>query len=337
MPKLSDVGEVEALRRLIAARTAVGSTAAAGVIVGTGDDAAILRGTPGADLVATTDAFVEGRHYDAALLGPRDVGRRLAAANLSDLAAMAAAPRWALLSIGARPDHDVDALVEVQSGLAAALADEGTAVVGGNLVAVEGPEWMSLTLLGEVAAGGGWTRGGARAGDLVAVTGVPGRAAAGFLLARRGTPPAEWGPVIAAWTHPVVRVRAALALAGIGAVRAAIDVSDGFGAELARMCEAGGVGAELDDEAWPADAGLERAAAFLGVAPDALRFGPGDDYELVLAVDPAAADAAVAAARTAGAPLSFVGRFTAEAGAVVRVDSAGRRTRVKPAGFDHFG
>ena len=168
MSTLGELGEFEVIRRLTAARGGAsrGRSSAAdpgvGVVVGSGDDAAVLRLVAGSDLVATTDAFVEGGHFLRDWCPPRAAGARLAQANLSDLAAMAATPRWALLSIGARPESEAADLVGFQSGLSEALAAAGAVLVGGNLTAVTGSEWYSLTLLGECERGRGWTRRGAR-------------------------------------------------------------------------------------------------------------------------------------------------------------------------------
>lgn len=338
MPTLLEVGEFEAIRLL----TGDGAPRA-DVIVGPGDDAAVLRCEPGEDLVATTDAFVEGRHYLPEWLPPGERGSRLAAANLSDLAAMAARPRWALLSIGARPEHEIEALVAFQRGLAAALAPWGAGIVGGNVTAVEGAEWWSLTLLGAVARGRAWTRAGARPGDLLAVTGWPGRAAAGLALARHGSPEVfraerdeAWRPLLDAWLRPKGRVAFALALAPAGAVTAAIDVSDGLTADLAHLCEASGVGCELHPRSLPVDPPMERAADALGLSIAALRYGPGDDYELLLAVDPGRRDACERAARESGTPLSFAGRFTERRGELTLVTADGARAPLDPRGFDHF-
>ncbi len=330
MPSLRDLGEFEVLRRLAAARPTP-----AGTRVDAGDDAAVLRAQPGRDLVVTTDAFVEGRHYPAAVLAPAVLGARLALANLSDLAAMAASPRWALLSMGVRPEHDADDLVRLEAGLAAALSAEGAGIVGGNLAGVEGPEWFSLTLIGEVEPGRAWTRSGARPGDLIGVTGSPGRAAAGLRLLRQigdASTVEDLVPVVDAWRSPACRVRAALDLARIGGATAAIDISDGFSGDLARLCEASGVGAQIDATAWPPDASLERAAGRLGVSVEELRFGPGDDYELLLALDPAEWSAQ---AQHPG--VTIVGRFT-EAPGVLTIRTADGGERALPAGgFDHFG
>jgi thiamine-monophosphate kinase len=312
------------------------------VVVGGGDDAAVLRPSPGADLVATTDTFVENRHYRSApgtkLFTPRLIGARLARANLSDLAAMAARPRWALLSLGVRPEHELDDLIELETGLGDALAHDGAVVAGGNLVAVEGAEWLSLTLLGEATPGRAWQRVGARHHDLIAVTGFPGRAGAGARLGTRSdlAPRAEWQPLIDAWVRPDSRVRLALALASLEVVTAAIDISDGFAGDLAHLCEASGVGAEVDATAWPEDPLLMRAAAALGMEADALTFGPSDDYELLLTVAPTGRAACEETARKSGVRLVFVGSVTGHAGTLVHLDRQGHERPLTTTGYDHF-
>ena len=334
MPTLRDLGEVEVLRRLAAARRPPADT-----VVDAGDDAAVVRAEPGHDLVVTTDTLVEGVHFLPAWLAPAALGSRLAAANLSDLAAMCARPRWALLSAGVRAARETESLLDLQRGLAAALEREGAGIVGGNLTAVEGPEWFGLTLIGEAVRGAVWTRYGARPGDLLAVTGSPGRAGAGSRLAGalgEGARAPEWAPLLATWLAPVARVSLARALGVAGGVTAAIDLSDGVGGDLARLCDASGTGVEIDEAAWPADGLLERAAAALSATVERLRFGASDDYELLLAIDPDARGPCAVVAQRLNVPLAFVGTFT-EAPSVMTVRDAGGGTRpLEASGYDHF-
>ena len=333
MPTLREIGEFEAIRRLAGQRAD-----ATGVVLGSGDDAAVLRTTPGHDLVVTTDAFVEGRHWLPQWSTPDELGARLAAANLSDLAAMAALPRWALLAIGARPEQEVEHWMAVQAGLSRSLQAHGAVVVGGNLSAVDGPTWLSLTLLGEAAHGRCWTRFGARPGDLLAVTGWPGRAGAAVRLVRQHAADARasrWQELLECWMRPTPRVGLAHALAATGAVTAAIDVSDGLLGDLAHLCEASDVGADLE-RLGPDDPLLDRAAAALGTTADDLRRGPSDDYELLLALDPAGRPGCEAIARDAGVHFTVLGTLTAAPAMITRVRD-GRREPIEPSGYDHFG
>lgn len=332
MPSLRDLGEFELIRRLTA-----DAGEAAGVVLGAGDDAAVLRLEPGRELVATTDAFVEGRHWRPGWLAGADLGARFATANLSDLAAMAAQPRWALISIGARAEHDADDLAAVQEGAARVLGLAGAAIVGGNVAAVDEEEFLSLTLLGDVERGRAWTRFGARPGDRLVATGAPGRAGAGFRLARalgeRARDP-QWRELLEAWLEPRARVALARALAAADVVTAAIDISDGLAGDLGRLCEASGVGATLD-RLGPDDPLLDRAAAALGLDPIVLRNGPSDDYELLLAVDPAKREALERIAREQGVPVTTLGTLTDAPGAIALRTAAGERP-IEPAGYDHF-
>lgn len=332
MPSLRDLGEVEVLRRLAAARRAP-----PGTVVDAGDDGAVLRPSAEHELVATTDTQIEGRHFLPEWLDPGPVGARLATANLSDLAAMRATPRWALLSLGVRADHDVDALLQLQRGLATELARHGAGIVGGNLTAVEGAEWYALTLLGEVARGAAWTRHGARPGDLLLVSGHPGRAGAGARLAQtlgeRARAP-EWRTLLEAWLEPSARV--GLALGIVEGVTAAIDLSDGLAGDLGRLCEASGVGALVDEAALAADSELARATQALGDDALALALGPSDDYELLLAVDPGAREAVQTAAHGAEVLLTAIGRLTDVPGTLELRAADGRVTALKATGYDHF-
>jgi thiamine-monophosphate kinase len=296
------------------------SGAGQGVTLGIGDDAAVLIPTPGRELVATTDALVLDRHFTADWPG-QDVGTLAAQANLSDLAAMGAIPRWALLAL-TLPDLDeawIDAFLD---GFLGALEAAGAALVGGNLA--RGPLNIGVQLLGEVPAGQAVTRSGARAGDRLIVTGTVGDAAAALCLGE-----AAGAALTARLRRPTARLRAGRALRGHA--RAMIDLSDGLLADLGHLL-AGGLGAEIDLDALPASQALAAAV------PDrsrrrALQTGGGSDYEL-LACLPADSDL-LALAESATTPLTEIGRVTDSGG--VEAFSEGRRViDGLGAGWDHF-
>jgi thiamine-monophosphate kinase len=319
-----------------------------GVIVGLGDDAAVLRPGEGADLAVTTDAFIEGRHWRDGLLPAEGVGRRLAAANLSDLAAMGARPRWALLACAASASANESVLRAIELACAAALAEEGAAIVGGNLAATDGPASFTVTLIGEVERGGALTRSRARAGDVLAVTGSPGRAAAVLAIALSESPAtlARVPMELAGWyAAPPCRVRAARAMAATGGVHAAIDLSDGLAGDLAHLAEASGVGARLDLARLPDDAALRQSAGVIaertrGASAESLArslpLAASDDYELLLAIAPERFDACRTAAAANGTPLTAIGEVReASRGLFVR-DEHGAETPLVPRGYDHF-
>lgn len=309
------MGEFELIER-IRSRAAPGK----GVVVGIGDDAAVLSPTPGHELVVTTDSIVLDRHFTADWPAA-DIGHVAAHANLSDLAAMGASPRWALLAL-TLPDCDEDWVDEFLDGFLAAAGSSGTALVGGNLA--RGPLNIGVELIGEVPGGQAVTRLGARSGDIVAVTGTVGDAAAALAMggaAARG--------LLARLRRPEARLRAGVALRGHA--RSMIDLSDGLLADLGHLLRVG-QGAELDLDALPASAALLEA---VGDPIERWRFqtGGGSDYELLVVLPP---DADLdALSKAGGVALTAIGRITDGDGVVCR---SARRDVPEDLGqgWDHF-
>jgi thiamine-monophosphate kinase len=325
----------------------------ASVVLGPGDDAAVVRPREGRDLVVTTDTFVEGRHFRRDLLTPSEIGGRLAAANLSDMAAMAAEPRWAVLSLVVPAAWSAGDALLIERACARAFRVDGASVVGGNLASGDGAFSATVTLLGDVERERAWKRAGARPGDLLAVTGFPGSAAAFVALALWGNPPARArvpGALTERFIAPASRIALARALADAGGVHAAIDISDGLAADLARLASASAVGARVMEELLPSDEPMRAAVRALSAAAGQergplpagegdllshLQLGPSDDYELLLAVDPAAWDQCEALAAEHGAPLTLIGGITSGS-ALERVERGGGSWPLDPRGWDHF-
>lgn len=330
-----EFGLIERIRRLIETREGA-STADpsrdADLLLGIGDDAAILRPQPGWDLVVTCDAQVAGRHFLPRWMSARTIGRRAMTVNLSDIAAMGAEPRHALVSLGLPTTLSVTFVDGLYEGFLDALQESGARIVGGNLTAA-GPDWFcDITLIGRVESGSALRRDGARPGDRIFCTGSPGRAAAGLALLReierRSGPPDPdqkprraiadfesehpWsGSLLHAFLEPSARLLAGRMLASLEGVAAVIDLSDGLVGDLTRICERSNVSARLDPARFPSDPDLEAAAAATGLSRVAWTLSPGDDYELLFALRSNEADRiAREIAVASGIPVTEIGEIT---------------------------
>jgi thiamine-monophosphate kinase len=316
--RLSDIGEFELISRVahIAGRVQSGD-----VGLGIGDDAALLRLRRGEELVATTDALVEGVHFRWRSQGPRSVGRRALAVSLSDLAAMGARPLGCLLALAAPPSLEVRVALDLARGLGELARATGCPLVGGNVSRARETS-LTVTGLGAVARGRALRRGAARTGDRIFVTGTLGGAALAVERAQRR------GTRIRLAPHP--RLRAGRALARIPQVGACIDVSDGLLADLGHLLAASRVGADIDPSRVPRPRGFAAACAALGLDPERLALQGGEDYELLFTLRPGAARSA-ALGRRLGVAVSEIGVVTRR-GLRLR----GVRGAVREGGWRHF-
>lgn len=240
-------------------------------VLGVGDDGAIVRPSPGMELVISTDMLVSGTHF-LPDTNPEDLGWKTLAVNVSDMAAMGAQPRWALLA-AALPAATESWIEKFARGFFACADEFGIDVVGGDTT--RGPRNFCVTIFGEVPVGQALLRSGAREGDDIWVSGRPGRAALGLahLQGRVMLEEAARIECLAALQRPQPRVALGLALRGIA--HAAIDVSDGLLADLGHILDESKVSAHLSIPVLP-PAGLERDCLLAG----------GDDYELVFTTAP---------------------------------------------------
>jgi thiamine-monophosphate kinase len=305
---------------------------AASVRQAVGDDAALLAPSPGCELAVSVDMLVGGRHF-LADADPGRLGHKTLAVNLSDMAAMGAIPKWALLA-GALPDRDPDWLAAFARGFYALADAHGVDLVGGDTT--RGPLNLCVTILGEVPAGQALLRSGARPGDDVYVSGLLGDAALA-VAAMAGRVRLDADALTAARARldaPEPRIALGLALRGVAT--AALDVSDGLVGDLGHILERSAVGATVDLAAIPRSPALARLAegAERSLALDCLLAG-GDDYELCFTAPPAAASRVAAVAARTGLPLSPIGTITARPGLVVR-DERGAPLPALPRAFDHF-
>jgi len=321
------------------------------VLVGIGDDAAVVEPERNRVEVVSVDALVEGVHFDRRFMPPDAIGHRALAVNLSDLAAMGAAPRLALLSLAlpaALPLADFDGIV---SGIAALAARSRLHMVGGNLTRSTGPLVIDITVIGTVKRRQALIRSGARPGDALYVSGTIGAAMAGRLLLsesnRRlatdesGLTTGDFGRtsddrrLAAAFLRPVPRLRLGTLLARNRAATACIDLSDGLSDGICRIAEASGVGAIIDAEAVPLDP--QARALFESRGLDALgeAVTGGDDYELLIAARPRFRARLSGPIRHGDAPLTRIGVCTADRALLLRRDRA--LVPLPLGGYAHFG
>jgi thiamine-monophosphate kinase len=292
-----------------------------------GDDAALFRVAPNMQLAVTTDTLVADTHFfhDTS---PRDLGWKTLAVNLSDLAAMGAAPRWATLAL-TLPAADEGWVAAFAEGFFDCAVRYGVELVGGDTT--RGPLAMTVTLFGEVSIGQAITRAGGQPGDDLWISGCPGLAALGLMVLQNRVQLTNADLALAALHRPVPRIEAGAALRGIA--HAMIDVSDGLAGDLTHLCECSRLGAMLDKDALPL-APLIEAGADEALACRIVLAG-GDDYELLFSAPSTARDALAALARKLDLPLTHIGRLSE--GAILLVDGSGVSPRpLDVCGYDHF-
>jgi thiamine-monophosphate kinase len=314
------------------------------VAVGPGDDAAVIEPVRGALDVLTTDALVDGIHFDLRFTPPDAAGHRALAVNLSDLAAMGAEPRAALLSLLLPDDLGVQTLDGIVDGLLALAARYRVALVGGNITRTTGPLTLDVTATGSVRPRRVLKRSGARPGDEVYLTGTLGSAAAGLAVLKSGRPPrGTEADCIERYLRPDPRVRAGMLLGRNRAATSCIDLSDGLADAARQIAEASDVGITIDLSTLPFAKELPAVAvtnATSGSAAldvqDALdtAITAGDDYELLFTSRPAHRGRLRGVRQQLGdLPITRIGIVTTGRDVLLR-DEQG--TREMPSGYEHF-
>lgn len=354
---IRDVGELALLDAIQKQLVRNGVPAPPSLVMGPGDDAAILSPPAGRDLVWTCDTQVAGRHFLPDVFSAEEIGYRAMQVCLSDLAAMGAWPLAALVSLGLPADMLVADVLAFHTGIAAALDSFSAVVAGGNVVHMNGPFYLDLSVLGTVPAGRSLRRAGAHPGDVIFITGAPGASAAGlaWIQDRLGGRTQErpdlaaqtsmgvlqesrdellsqepWAkPLVAAYVSPRARIEAGQRLLEESLATSAIDISDGWGGDLLQLCKSSGTRARLRLADFPR-AALLPAAQALRVDPSLWQLGPSDDYELLFTAEPSHVDR-IRELATFGLDATPVGRIEAGKPEILIEDAPSAH------GWDHFG
>jgi len=316
-----------------------------GVRVGIGDDAAVLAGTARHDWVVTTDLLVENVHFLRQAQPARALGYRALARSLSDIAAMAAVPRYALVALAVPPELATSWAREFFAGLLGLARRHKVALAGGDLSAAE-RIIADVQVLGIVEKGQAVARHGARPGEQIFVSGALGASRLGLEVIRAGLS-SVWPPLkraVRAHLYPQPRLRLARALRRRFPLTAMIDVSDGLSTDLDHLCQASGVGAVIYAAQIPAVRLPLPIARRLSVSGLELALHGGEDYELLFTLPASAARRLKALRRRAAThlPARLAGVRLHHIGHVVRgrkimlVDAQGRARQLFPGGWDHF-
>lgn len=298
-----------------------------GVVRDVGDDCALLQLPPGHLLATSIDTLVAGRHFLSSI-DPFDLGWRALASCVSDLAAAGAEPLWFTLAL-TLPEADAAWLERLAAGLRAGAEAWGLRLVGGDTTS--GPLTLSLQVMGAVPEGAALTRGGARPGDLVFVSGSPGEAAGALPLLGGASPAAHRQRLLERYHRPQPRLALGAALRGVAS--AAVDVSDGLLADAGHIAERSGVALDLH---WPALPLSPALAAEVGEdAARLLALTGGDDYELCFTAPPQQRVRLGEIAAGLGLALTCIGEVRAGAG-VRCLDASGQPIPIQRAGYEHF-
>jgi len=322
--RLRDLGERELIRAIRKDFAKPGK----GLILGIGDDAAVIEGGK-RRLILTTDVLIEGSHFLRALQPAFWLGRKSLNVNLSDIAAMGGTPRYVLLGLGLPQTVDTRWVSDFFSGFKSAATESGALLIGGDL-SQAAEVFISVTAIGEGRAI--IRRNGGRPGDLIFASGFLGDAAGGLRLLRRGFRlgrDKKADHLLKAFLDPVPQVRLGRRLASRGLASSMIDSSDGLSVDLLHLCEESGLGAELELDRLPISPQLRNFEK----DPSALALHGGEDYQLVFTVAPGKYQAALALRRHF--MITPIGRMT-KARRLCIIDRRGKKKPLPIKGYEHF-
>jgi thiamine-monophosphate kinase len=334
--KISELGEFPLIDRI----AAIAATDRDDVIVGIGDDVAVLDCGGEEWVLAKVDSQVEGTHYQADLITPHQLGRRALAINLSDIAAVGGRPTHALVSLALPAETEVGWVDEFYAGLREEGDSYGVAVVGGNMARSETQAYVDVFVLGLVAPDLLMLRSGARPGDAVLVTGQLGDSAAGLRLLldpALQVSQSQRDRLVERHLTPRPRLPESAAIARSGVATAMIDLSDGLSSDIGHICQRSGVGVRILERCLPISAGARQVAEITGERAAKLALDGGEDYELCFTAPSAEAESLAAAVLSStGTEVAIIGEVVPQDEGKSLVLEGEHEVDLVPGGWDHF-
>lgn len=339
-PAIREFALIQALEQRFAGR-------APGLVQGIGDDAAVIETSARAWWHLTTDLLAEGIHFDLKSTAPESVGYRAAMANLSDIAAMGAVPRYLLVSLAIPGTWKGSHIHELYRGLMKACRRYGVALIGGDTSASKAGLFLSITLVGATKGRRALFRHGAKAGDQIYVSGTLGDSPAGLELLMSGTTSHLSGRrkielsrshrkfLIRRHSHPTARVAEGRWLNERRLASAAIDLSDGLSGDLRHLCGESRVGAEVELDKLPISPACRAYASAIGVSPIRLALTGGEDYELLFTASPRHCKTIEREARTRRYRMTRIGTIRPQRFGI-QMTSDGRTQPMPITSYEHF-
>lgn len=302
------------------------------LVIGIGDDAAVFRTSGHLWNVVTVDAMAEGVHFDLRYTDFTKLGWKAMAANISDLAAMGAVPKWGLVNLTLPDKLTAADIKELYRGISKCSKKYGTQVIGGNITRAKSEFVIGITVLGEVEKKNILKRSSAKAGDIIAVTGDLGSSHAGLRILQTKRRSNSFRYVLRKHLTPMPRINRVRELLTSGVkIHACIDISDGLSSDLGHICAASKVGAELDLDTLPIHSETIQAAAVLGEDVLAYALNGGEEYELLMTMTPQSFRKAKA---ILGRHITNIG--TVNASGKITGYHQSKKIAVKAKGFTHF-
>ncbi len=336
MKNISEVSEFDLIARI---ESILPRDLPSDIIIGPGDDTAVVLPDKDIAQLLTTDMQVEDRHFKLDWIKPYTLGKRVITVNLSDIAAMGGNPSYALVSL-CLPDHlSIDFFDQLIKGMRDQMAVYDASIIGGNLSGGSDKLIVDITMLGEAKPDRIITRSNARIGDKIFVTGFPGTGYGGFkVLDKFGLDyPDNYAPLVENYIKPVPRVEVGNELARSGIATSMIDLSDGLSSDLQHITDRSKVGAEINLSQLPIHPALNNLSALTGVLPHEMALHGGDSYELLFTVPSLFSnDVLKQFSADMGIKITEIGKIINPAEGVQMITNDGYREKLTGKGWDHF-
>lgn len=309
------------------------------LIIGIGDDTAVIRIDEHRALLITCDIQIEDQHFRLNNISHYQLGRRAIAVNLSDIAAMGGKPTFALVSLGFPKSFTLANFDDLFRGMKDQLAEFSAHIIGGNLSNTEKGLIIDITLIGEISPNQVMTRSGAKPGNRIFVTGYPGESGAGFyMLKKYGRDyPRQFDDFVQKHLQPIPRIGIGQRIAQSGLATAMIDISDGIAGDLNHICTMSSVGAEIYQEKLPLPAQLKMVESTTGKSVMELALHTGEDYELLFTMKNGIPNLELESIMEAtGVIVTEIGRIISKESGYYLIDLNGNKSPIHPIGWDHF-